>query len=201
MQIEYSPWTLDIEGDSGTNLLGTCRELGVAVVPYSPLGRGFLTGRYVVQLKPIDKPSPHPSAPVFFLISFIKQLKKHDLSRYRSLDDFDSDDARRRMPRFQPENFTKNLTLVRVFEALAADKGCTPAQVVLAWITAQGPDFFPIPGTKNIGYLEQNLGAVAVEVTPKDDGYIRETIGSVGGAIGDRSLAMAETVADTPPLL
>lgn len=104
------------------------------------------------------------------------------------------------MPRFQPENFPKNLELVRVFEALATKKGCTPAQVVLAWILAQGPDFFPIPGTKNVGYLEQNLGAVAVEITAEDDAHVRETIGAAGGASGNRSVAMAETFVDTPLL-
>lgn len=120
------------------------------------------------------------------------------MPRYQSLDDFEPDDARRLMPRFQPENFSKNLDLVRVFEALAASKGCSPAQVVLAWIMAQGPDFFPIPGTKNVRYLEENLGAVAVEITAGDNVHIRETIASLGGASGDRSAAMAETFVDTP---
>ncbi|KAF3763026.1 Aldo/keto reductase [Cryphonectria parasitica EP155] len=165
VQIEYNPWTLDIETDAGTNLLATCRELGVAVVPYSPLGRGFMTGRY------------------------------------KSVDDFEPTDLRRHLPRFQPANFARNLELVRIFEDLAAEKkDCTPAQVVLAWILARGDDFFPIPGTKNVAYLEQNLGALGVEITARDDEIVRAKIAEMGGAVGDRSLSMADTFVDTPPL-
>ncbi|KAI1373878.1 Aldo/keto reductase-like protein [Hypoxylon crocopeplum] len=164
VQIEYNPWTLDIESDAGTNLLSTCRELSVAVVTYSPLGRGFLTGRY------------------------------------KSLDDFEENDSRRQLPRFSPENFSKNLDLVKVFEDLAVKKGCTPAQTVLAWIMAQGIDFFPIPGTKNIHYLEQNLGAVNVQISPDENKHIRDAIVSMGGVSGGRTIETEAAFADTPAL-
>ncbi|KAI1256921.1 hypothetical protein MGN70_002049 [Eutypa lata] len=164
VQIEYNPWTLDIEAESGTNLLDTCRDLGVAIVTYSPLGRGFLTGRY------------------------------------KTLDDLEEKDGRRNLPRFSPENFSKNLDLVKIFEQLAAKKGATPAQVVLAWIMAQGPDFFPNPGTKTPKYLEQNLGAVNVEISPEDNKHIRDTIAAMGGANGKRTHDTIYYYADTPAL-
>jgi aryl-alcohol dehydrogenase-like predicted oxidoreductase len=164
VQMEYNPWTLDIEGEAGTHLLATCRELGVAVVAYSPLGRGFLTGAF------------------------------------KSLDDLERTDSRRHMPRFQPDNFSRNLDLVGVFGALAADKRCTPAQAVLAWIMAQGPDMFPIPGTKTIKYLEQNLGALDVVISADEDKHIRDAIVAMGGASGPRTFASASTFADTAPL-
>ncbi|KAI2632131.1 Aldo/keto reductase-like protein [Hypoxylon sp. NC1633] len=145
VQIEYSPWTLDIENEVGTNLLATCRELGVAVVCYSPLGRGFLTGRY------------------------------------QSLDDFEENDYRRLVPRFSPENFPKNLELVNKFEQFAKAKGYTPSQLVLAWILAQGDDFFPIPGTKSIKYLEENLGGLKATISPEENQQIRDLIGNVTG--------------------
>lgn len=160
----YNPWTLDIESEAGTNLLQTCRELGVAMVTYSPLGRGFMTGRY------------------------------------KSLNDLDANDTRRQLPRFSPENFSKNLDLVKIFEDLAAKKVCTPAQVVLAWIMAQGIDFFPIPGTKTIKYLEQNLGAVEVKISEEENKNIRAAVEAVGGAVGNRNIASGNMFADTPPL-
>lgn len=164
VQIEYNPWTLDIESETGTNLLSACRELGVAVVTYSPLGRGFLTGRY------------------------------------KSLDDFGEKDLRRKLPRFSPENFSKNLDLVNIFTDLAARKGCTPAQVVLAWIMAQGLEFFPIPGTKRVQYLEQNVGAVDVRISPEENKHIRDTVIAMGGASGERTISAANAFADTPPM-
>lgn len=164
VQIEYNPWSLDIEGESGTNLLATCRELGVAIVTYSPLGRGFLTGRY------------------------------------KSLADFDKDDARRQLPRFSPENFPKNLYLVEFFEQLAAKKLCTPAEVVLAWIRSQGSDVFPIPGTKTIKYLEQNVGCVNVDITEEENFAVRKKLASMGGASGGRTIDSANSFADTPSL-
>ncbi|KAI1081159.1 Aldo/keto reductase-like protein [Whalleya microplaca] len=164
VQVEYNPWTLDIESDAGTNLLRTCRRLGVAIVTYAPLGRGFRTGRY------------------------------------KSLDDFEEKDGRRQLPRFSAENFTKNLDLVKIFEDLAARKGYTPAQAVLAWIMAQGKDFFPIPGTKNIHYLEQNLGAVNVQILPDENKHIRDTIVSMGGVSGERTIDLGAAFADTPAL-
>lgn len=163
-QIEYNPWTLDIESDSGTHLLRTCRELGVAIVTYAPLGRGFLTGRY------------------------------------KSVDDFEETDGRRQLPRFSAENFSKNLDLVKIFEDLAARKGCTPAQAVLAWIMAQGKDFIPIPGTKNIRYLEQNLGAANVQISPDENKNIRDAIVAMGGVSGERTVDTSAAFADTVAL-
>ncbi len=164
VQIEYNPWSLDIETEAGTNLLTTCRELGVAIVAYSPLGRGFLSGKF------------------------------------KSLDDLDPADKRHALPRFSPENFTKNLELAKVFADVATTKNCTPAQVALAWIMAQGQDVFPIPGTKTLKYLEQNVGAVDVEISLEDDRHIRETIKSMGGANGARQVAQGNTLADTAKL-
>ena len=104
------------------------------------------------------------------------------------------------MPRFQPENFAKNLDLVRIFETLAQKKGCSSAQVVLAWIMFQGKDFFPIPGTRTSKYLEQNLASVNVTITTEENEHIRESIDEVGGASGSRTVDMANSFADTPAL-
>lgn len=165
--MEYSPWSLDIESEVGTNLLATARELGVAIVAYSPLGRGWLTG----------------------------QLKTRD--------DLEQGDARRGMPRFSEENFPKNVELVKKFEAFAKEKGCTPSQLVLAWTMAQGEDFFPIPGTRSIKYLEQNVGALDVTLSPAEIKQIRELIGTIQVA-GLRNSALATVPAaqlqDTAPL-
>jgi len=128
VQSEYSLWTRDPEA----GLLGTCRRLGVALVAYSPLGRGFLTGTL------------------------------------KSPDDFTPDDYRRHSPRFQGENFSKNLALVEQVRTLAGDYGCTPGQLALAWVLAQGQDIIPIPGTKQRKYLEQNVAAVDLQLTPTD---------------------------------
>ena len=125
LQSEYSLWSRDPEDD----ILKTCKELGIAFVAYSPLGRGFLTG----------------------------QIKK--------IEDFAPDDYRRFSPRFQGENFNKNLQLVEKIESLAAAKHCTPSQLALAWVLAQGDYIFPIPGTKHIKYLEENVDALNIELT------------------------------------
>lgn len=139
LQSEYSLWTRDPENaphpeddQPGESVLAACRALGVGLVPYSPLGRGFLTG----------------------------QLK--------SPEDFGPDDFRSTSPRFQGENFQKNLDLVAEVQGLAEEKGCTPAQLALAWVLAQGKDIVPIPGTKRVKYLEENLGALDVTLTPDD---------------------------------
>jgi aryl-alcohol dehydrogenase-like predicted oxidoreductase len=129
LQNEYSLWTRDIE-TNGT--LATCRELGITLVPYSPLGRGFLTGA-------IQKPS-----------------------------DLDPSDWRLTNPRFAEAVFENNLKLAEAVKALAAKKSCTPAQFALAWVLAQGNDMVPIPGTKRLKYLEDNLGALAVQLTEAD---------------------------------
>ena len=100
--------------------------------------------------------------------------------------DFEAIEARRMLPRFNAENFSKNVDLVKIFENLAAKKGATPSQVVLAWILAQGQEFFPISGTKNLKYLEQNLGALKVVITPEHDAQIRKTIKSMGVVAGEQ---------------
>ena len=128
VQSEYSLWTRDPEEE----VLATCKELGIAFVPYSPLGRGFLTG----------------------------QIKRFE--------DFAVDDFRRFSPRFQGENFAKNLELVTKIEQIAAEKNCTASQLALAWVMAQGEYIFPIPGTKRIKYLEENVGALNVVLDEND---------------------------------
>ena len=128
LETEYSLWSRDPED----GILDVCRELGIGFVPYSPLGRGFLTGRI------------------------------------KSIDDLAPDDYRRNSPRFQGKNFEKNLELVKRIEEMAAEKGCTPAQLALAWVLAQGEDIVPIPGTKRRRYLEENVAALEVSLTPQD---------------------------------
>ncbi|MDQ1557160.1 MAG: hypothetical protein QOD32_220 [Pyrinomonadaceae bacterium] len=145
LQTEYSLWSRDPED----GILDTCRELGIGFVPYSPLGRGFLTG----------------------------QLK--------SFDDLAEDDYRRNSPRLQGENFEKNLELVKQIEEMAAEKNCTPAQLALAWVLAQGDDIVPIPGTKRRKYLEENASALDVRITPADLARIDE-IAPKGVAAGTR---------------
>jgi aryl-alcohol dehydrogenase-like predicted oxidoreductase len=128
LQTEYSLWSRDSEAE----ILPAVRELGIAFVAYSPLGRGFLTGQF------------------------------------RSPADFPDDDYRRFHPRFTGENFEKNIALVREIEAMAAEKGCTAAQLAIAWVLAQGEDVVPIPGTKRRNYLEQNIGALDVRLTQEE---------------------------------
>jgi aryl-alcohol dehydrogenase-like predicted oxidoreductase len=140
LQSEYSLWTRDVETNG---VLATCRELGVAFVPYSPLGRGFLTGA-------IQKPS-----------------------------DLDPSDWRLTNPRFAQEVFETNLKLAEAVKKLAAKKNCTPAQFALAWVLAQGNDMIPIPGTKRLKYLEDNMGALAVQLTEADLKETNETFGEL----------------------
>jgi len=134
LQSEYSLWTRDPE----EKVLGVCRELGIGFVPYSPLGRGFLTGQI------------------------------------RRFEDLPPNDYRRTAPRFQGENFQRNLKLVDRVTEIARDKGCTPAQLALAWVLAQGQDVVPIPGTKRRKYLEENVGALEVMLTADDLERIEE---------------------------
>jgi aryl-alcohol dehydrogenase-like predicted oxidoreductase len=134
LQSEYSLWTRDPEKE----VLGVCRELGIGFVPYSPLGRGFLTG----------------------------QIKRFE--------DLAEDDYRRNSPRFQGENFQRNFALVKRVEEIAREKKCTPAQLALAWVLAQGNDIVPIPGTKRRRYLQENVGALDVALTSKDLARIDE---------------------------
>jgi aryl-alcohol dehydrogenase-like predicted oxidoreductase len=142
-QYEWSLFSRDLEDE----VLGTLRELGIGVVAYSPLGRGFLSGRIT------------------------------------SPDDFGEDDFRRGHPRFTGENFDRNLELVERVRELAAAKGVTPSQLAIAWVLAQGDDVVPIPGTKRRQYLEENAGALEVELTPEDLAAIEEVAprGSVAG--------------------
>jgi len=128
LQSEYSLWTRDPEDD----VLAACRDLGIGFVAYSPLGRGFLTGRF------------------------------------KTFEDLPADDYRRHSPRFQGDNFQKNLDLVQKIEELAAEKNATASQLALAWVLAQGDDIVPIPGTKQRKYLEENAGAVDVHLTAND---------------------------------
>ncbi|MFY9802688.1 MAG: aldo/keto reductase [Candidatus Acidiferrales bacterium] len=145
LQSEYSLWSRDPED----GVLATCRELGIGLVPYSPLGRGFLTG----------------------------QIKKFE--------DLAPDDYRRSSPRFQGENFQKNLQLVERIQQMAAEKSCTPAQLALAWVLAQGKDLVPIPGTTKRKNLDENLGALEISLTPGDLAHIAE-LAPRGIAAGDR---------------
>jgi aryl-alcohol dehydrogenase-like predicted oxidoreductase len=156
LQSEYSLWTREHEKGS----LLTCRELGIGFVAYSPLGRGFLTGRF------------------------------------RSVDDLPPDDWRRSSPRFQAGNFERNLALADRVREIAVHKGCTPAQLALAWVLARGRDIVPIPGTKRLSYLEENLAATEVELTGEDMERLNvafpegaatgERYGSAAGALLDR---------------
>src|SRR5262252_3761744 len=145
LQTEYSLWTRDPED----GVLQTTRELGIAFIAYSPLGRGFLTGQI------------------------------------RRFEDLAEDDYRRFSPRFQGENFQKNLDLVARVELLAREKRCAPSQLALAWLLAQGIDILPIPGTKRSKYLEENLGALDVQLTPADLRRI-EAVAPRGAAWGLR---------------
>jgi aryl-alcohol dehydrogenase-like predicted oxidoreductase len=134
LQSEYSLWTRDPEKEA----LGVCRERGIGLVPYSPLGRGFLTG----------------------------QIKRFE--------DLPENDYRRTSPRFQGENFQRNLAVVKQVEEIAREKKCTPAQLTLAWVLAQGNDIVPIPGTKRRKYLQENVGALDIALTNKDLARIDE---------------------------
>jgi aryl-alcohol dehydrogenase-like predicted oxidoreductase len=150
LQTEYSLWSRDPEDE----LLPTVRELGIGFVAYSPLGRGFLTGRF------------------------------------KSVDDLPEDDFRRVNPRFEGENFDRNLELVRRVEELAAEKGVAAGQLALAWVLAQGRDVVPIPGTKHVEYLEQNVAAAEIELSDDDRRRIDE-VAPVGAAAGDRYADMS----------
>ena len=145
-RVEYSLWTRDVETNG---VLATCRELGVGFVPYSPLGRGFLTGA-------IQKPS-----------------------------DLADDDWRHTNPRFQGPAIEHNLQLAAHVKRVAEKKGCTPAQLALAWVLAQGTDLAPIPGTKRVKYLEDNLGAARVSLTQTELDEI-DRLFPPGVATGDR---------------
>ena len=158
VQSEYSLWNRDPEDD----VLPALKELGVGFVPYSPLGRGFLTGQI------------------------------------RRFEDFEPNDYRRSSPRFQGENFTKNLRLVDKIGALAEAKGCTPAQLALAWVLAQGGSVVPIPGTKRRDRLDENLAAGQVRLTPDDLAGI-EAVSPKGVAAGERHAGAEQFRSVNPP--
>lgn len=154
LQSEYSLWNRDPED----TVLPTVRDLGIGFVPYSPMGRGFLSGQIT------------------------------------SPDDFAADDFRRMLPQFQGDNFIKNLQVVDRVKEIAAEKGATPGQLALAWLLAQGDDIVPIPGTKRRTYLEENVGATAIKLTPDDLQRI-EAVAPKGSVAGDRySASLMSTV-------
>jgi aryl-alcohol dehydrogenase-like predicted oxidoreductase len=145
VQTELSLWSRDAEAE----VIPTVRELGIGYVAYSPLGRGFLSGRF------------------------------------KSPADFPEDDFRKNHPRFQGENFRKNLQLVEEVERMAKEKGCTTAQLALAWVLAQGEDIVPIPGTKHVRYLDENIGALDVKLSDEDLKRLDEIL-PPGAAAGQR---------------
>ena len=145
VQTELSLWSRDAEAE----VIPTVRELGIGYVAYSPLGRGFLSGRF------------------------------------KSPADFPEDDFRKNHPRFQGENFEKNLQLVEEVEAMAKEKGCTTAQLALAWVLAQGQDIVPIPGTKHVKYLDENIGALDVKLSDADLKRLDDIL-PPGAAAGER---------------
>lgn len=145
LQTEYSLWSRDPEDE----ILPTVRELGIGFVAYSPLGRGFLSGRF------------------------------------RSLGDLEPDDYRRNSPRFRGDNFQRNLEVVKKIEEIAREKGVTASQLALAWLLARGEDIVPIPGTKHVRYLEENVAAAQIELTERELERIEE-VAPIGVAAGDR---------------
>jgi len=145
LQTEYSLWTRHIESE----ILPLLRELGIGLVPYSPLGRGFLTGKIT------------------------------------SAEDLEADDFRRQNPRFQGEALDANLALVEAVRVLAERKGVTAGQLALAWVLAQGDDVVPIPGTKRVSYLEENVGAAAVELSAEDLADLTDAV-PVDAVVGER---------------
>ncbi|KAF1808797.1 putative aldo/keto reductase [Eremomyces bilateralis CBS 781.70] len=166
VQFEYSPFVLDIEQASSTHLLQTCRELGIAVVCYSPLGRGMLSEAFTAK---------GPS-----------EAKDSRASRF---------------PQFREENRDGNAKIVRQFKAFADKKGCSTSQLALAWILKQGDEMFPIPGTKRIKYLEENWGALDVQLTDDDAADVRrfvegaELAGDAGPA-ASKAFAFVDTKED-----
>jgi aryl-alcohol dehydrogenase-like predicted oxidoreductase len=166
IQVEYSPFTLDIE-DEKIGLLKAARELGIAIVAYSPLGRGLLTGRF------------------------------------KSPDDFEADDWRREVPRFSKENFPAILKISEGLKQVGERHGASAGQATLAWILAQGDDIIPIPGTTKVQNLEENLSALKLKLTDKDNEEIRAIVEKADVAsLGERYplASLAALFADTPAL-
>jgi len=164
MRDRYSPFSLDIETEQ-IGLLKTARELGVAIVAYSPIGRGMLGGQI------------------------------------RSPADFGEGDFRKFAPRFSEENFPKNLKLVDQITEIAKNKGVTPSQLTLAWILAQGDDFFPIPGTTSLARIDENLGSLKIKLSKEEEHEIRKACEEAEEAGGRYPPAFAASCfADTPAL-
>ncbi|EJD38733.1 Aldo/keto reductase [Auricularia subglabra TFB-10046 SS5] len=163
VQVEYSPFSLDIE-DSRVGLLSACRELGIPVVAYSPLGRGMLGGRI------------------------------------RSRADLEPGDKRLLFPRYSEENFPKNLELVEKLKSLAEKKGVTIGQLTLAWVMAQGEDIIPIPGTANLARLEEDIGALEVNISNEEVHEVRDILRGVSGARGISGAMSESLLVDTRPL-
>jgi len=163
VQVEYSPFTLDIE-DPKLNILSTARELGIKIVAYSPLGRGLITGQY------------------------------------KSPDDFEPGDFRRMVPRYSKENFPNVLKLAENVKRIGEQYNATAGQVALAWLLAQGDDVIPIPGTKKIKYLEENLAAVNVKLSPESIQEVRTIAEKADWVAGDRypPAHMKSLYAETP---
>ena len=163
VQVEYNPWSVEIEGPDGKHIFDTCKQLGVSIFAYSPLSRGILTGRY------------------------------------RSLADFNgAGDMRSGLPRYQEDSLRNNLKLVDKFAEMAKAKGCTTAQLVLAWLVAQGENMFVIPGTKRIQYLEENFGASRVALSKAEEQEVRRMV-SETKVSGGRAPMFGDYV-DTVPL-
>jgi aryl-alcohol dehydrogenase-like predicted oxidoreductase len=154
LQSEYSLWLRDPEDD----VLPVCRELGIGFVPFSPLGRGFLSGTV------------------------------------RSTDELAADDMRRRLPRFQPGNFDRNLELLGRYEQVAARKGCTPGQLALAWLLAKGSDIAPIPGTKRQKYVEENVAAAAISLSDREVAELEQMFTADAAAGARYNEAMARLI-------
>jgi aryl-alcohol dehydrogenase-like predicted oxidoreductase len=161
VQIEWSLWTRDVEEE----IIPTCRELGIGIVPYSPLGRGFLS----IGAKLVDNLADN--------------------------------DFRKLMPRFSAENLEKNKVIFERICEIASKKGCSPSQLALAWVHHQGNDVAPIPGTTKVKNLEENIGALSVELTPLETKEIEDLVSSAG-VFGDRYGDMDFTWmnSETPPL-
>ncbi|KAH7018172.1 putative aldo-keto reductase [Microdochium trichocladiopsis] len=157
VQFEYSPFSREIENASGDNLLATCRELGVALVVATPLSRGVITADY------------HQAAPSSSTAAAATAGAAVDSIGASSSGALGSNDHRgQSMPRFQPDNMAHNAKVVKLFEEFADRKGCTVAQLSLAWLLSRGLDIFPIPGTKRMQYLEENWAAVDVELSEEE---------------------------------
>lgn len=145
--MDYSPFVLDIESEKGTNLLSTCRELGIAIVAAMPLGRGMVTADFAAAASDNDTAAAKATG---------------------------GDKRAATMPRFSDDNRPTNAEVIRQFKAMADKHGCTVSQLALAWLLKQGDDIIPIPGTKRIAYLEQNWEARNVKLTDEDEAEVRK---------------------------